>query len=159
MATHPSVLAWRIPGMGSHRVGHDWSDLAAAVALSLDIRVRFDALFLSHLLPFLADRSSQETLARKGLAEVILLGQRGAHSPPKHKSPVNRLGWRGCFLHCPPVTWTAQAPRSWTERAVWARDRPQLGTPSRVETFKGKYPSAWSLGSARTGKGMQGSCV
>ena len=38
MATHFSVLAWRIPGtgepgglpsMGSHRVGHDWSDLAA----------------------------------------------------------------------------------------------------------------------------------
>ena len=41
MATHPSVLAWRIPGtgepggllsMGLHRVGHDWSDLAAAAA-------------------------------------------------------------------------------------------------------------------------------
>ena len=39
MATHSSVLAWKIPGMGepggllsmgSHRVGHDWSDLAAA---------------------------------------------------------------------------------------------------------------------------------
>ena len=39
MATHSSVLAWRIPGtgqpgglpsMGSHRVGHNWSDLAAA---------------------------------------------------------------------------------------------------------------------------------
>ena len=38
MATHSSVLAWRIPGtgepgglpsMGSHRVGHEWSDLAA----------------------------------------------------------------------------------------------------------------------------------
>ena len=37
MATHSSVLAWRIPGtgepgglpsMGSQRVGHDWSDLA-----------------------------------------------------------------------------------------------------------------------------------
>ena len=37
MATHSSVLAWRIPGMGepgglpsmgSHRVGHNWSDLA-----------------------------------------------------------------------------------------------------------------------------------
>ena len=36
MATHSTVLAWRIPGtgepgglpcMGSHRVGHDWSDL------------------------------------------------------------------------------------------------------------------------------------
>ena len=41
MATDSSVLAWRIPGMGepgrlpsieSHRVGHDWSDLAAAEA-------------------------------------------------------------------------------------------------------------------------------
>jgi len=40
MATHSNVLAWRIPGtgepgglppMGLHRVGHDWSDLAAAV--------------------------------------------------------------------------------------------------------------------------------
>ena len=39
MATHSSVLSWRIPGMGepgglpsmgSHRVGHDSSDLAAA---------------------------------------------------------------------------------------------------------------------------------
>ena len=30
MATHSSVLAWRLPGMGSHRVGDDCSDLAAA---------------------------------------------------------------------------------------------------------------------------------
>ena len=44
METHSSVLAWRIPGtgepgglpsMGSHRVGHDWSDLAAAAATCL----------------------------------------------------------------------------------------------------------------------------
>ena len=33
MATHSSVLAWRIPGMGLHRVGHDWSDLAVACSL------------------------------------------------------------------------------------------------------------------------------
>ena len=41
MATHSSTLAWkiswteesgRLPSMGSHRVGHDWSDLAAAAA-------------------------------------------------------------------------------------------------------------------------------
>ena len=31
MAIHSSVLAWRIPGTGSHRVRHDWSDLAVAV--------------------------------------------------------------------------------------------------------------------------------
>ena len=43
MATHSSVLAWRIPGtgepgglpsVGSHRVGHDLSDLAAAVPVA-----------------------------------------------------------------------------------------------------------------------------
>ena len=42
MATHCSVLAWRTPGMAgpggllstwSHRVGHDWSDSAAAAAV------------------------------------------------------------------------------------------------------------------------------
>ena len=42
MATHSSVLAWRIsgtgepgglPSMGSHRVGHDWSDLAASSSM------------------------------------------------------------------------------------------------------------------------------
>ena len=36
MATHSSVLAWRIPGMGSHRVGHDWSDLAAVAVGGAD---------------------------------------------------------------------------------------------------------------------------
>ena len=48
MATPSSVLAWRIPGtgepgrlpsMGSHRVGHDWSDLAAAVAAAAGHRI------------------------------------------------------------------------------------------------------------------------
>ena len=43
MATHSSVLAWRIPGsgepggmpsMGLHRVWHDWSDLAAVLILA-----------------------------------------------------------------------------------------------------------------------------
>ena len=53
MATHSSVLAWRIPGTGepgglpstgSHRVRHDWSDLAAAAAAAAD---RGICLFLS----------------------------------------------------------------------------------------------------------------
>ena len=38
MATHSSVLAWRIPGMGSHRVGHDRSDLAVADKWSRELR-------------------------------------------------------------------------------------------------------------------------
>ena len=49
MATHSSVLAWRIPGTGEpgglpsvgwHRVGHDWSDLAASALMgSLSILI------------------------------------------------------------------------------------------------------------------------
>ena len=46
MAIHSSVIAWRNPGtgepgglpfMGSHRVGHDWSDLAVAVCVFLPL--------------------------------------------------------------------------------------------------------------------------
>ena len=46
MATHSNILAWRIPGTGepgglpstgSHRVRHDWSDLAAAAAAAAAI--------------------------------------------------------------------------------------------------------------------------
>ena len=61
MATHPSILAWRIPGteepdglpsMGSHRVGHDWGDLAAAAAawgtLALCLNVKLKCLCSAH---------------------------------------------------------------------------------------------------------------
>ena len=57
MATHSSVLAWRIPGasepgglpsMGLHRVGHDWSDLAAAAAAVFLLRVQGSIFFQSY---------------------------------------------------------------------------------------------------------------
>ena len=53
MATHSSVLAWRIPGtgepgglpsLGSHRVGHDWRDLAAAAAVQFSCSVVSNSL-------------------------------------------------------------------------------------------------------------------
>ena len=57
MATHSSVLAWRIPGtgepgglpsMGSHRVGHGWSDLAAAETIEgRDLSFKFRGFKLS----------------------------------------------------------------------------------------------------------------
>ena len=49
MATHSSVLAWRVPGtgvpgglpsVGLHRVGHDWSNWAAAAAAAMPTKVR-----------------------------------------------------------------------------------------------------------------------
>ena len=59
MATHSSVLAWRIPGtgepgglpsMGLHRVGHDWSNLAAAAAAGMfTLTLRSSCFFDSYL--------------------------------------------------------------------------------------------------------------
>ena len=55
MTTHSSFLALRIPGMretggvpsmGSHRVRHDWSDLAAAVAFALHIEVLLYCMYI-----------------------------------------------------------------------------------------------------------------
>ena len=65
MATHSSVLAWRIPGMAEpgglpsmelQRVRHDWSDLAAAAAILHCVYVPqlsypFVCLWTSRLLP------------------------------------------------------------------------------------------------------------
>ena len=59
MVTHSSVLAWRIlgtgepgglPSVGSHRVGHDWSDLAAAASKQHQPRGWF--LMVQLLLPW-----------------------------------------------------------------------------------------------------------
>ena len=60
MVAHSSVLSWRIPGtgepggllsMGSHRVGHDWSDLAAvASAFWLD-QPQYPVIFSGHISP------------------------------------------------------------------------------------------------------------
>ena len=56
MATHSSILAWRIPGtgepgglpsMGSPRVGHDWSDAAAAAVCILLLVQLLSCVWLS----------------------------------------------------------------------------------------------------------------
>ena len=60
IATHSSVLAWRIPwmgepggllSMGSHRVGHNWSDLAAAAVAKTLCGFLFDLLI--HVLMYI----------------------------------------------------------------------------------------------------------
>ena len=67
MATHSSALAWKIPGtgepggllsMGSHRVRHDWSDLAAAATAANGEesgcrKPRFTARHQNNSFPFL----------------------------------------------------------------------------------------------------------
>ena len=78
MATHSSVLAWRIPGtgepgglpsMGWHRVGHDWSDLAAAAnKLSLCSR-RTHCLYLPSL--FTRQNPWKKSLEPKSSASLL----------------------------------------------------------------------------------------
>ena len=92
MATHSSVLAWRVPGTGepgglpsmeSHRVRHDWSDLAAAAEVVKQemARVNIDILGISELKwtgmgKFNSDDHyiyycGQETLRRNGVALIV----------------------------------------------------------------------------------------
>ena len=53
VAAHSSILAWRtwgteepggLPFLGSHRVGHDWSDLAAAAAKGIHINASLETM-------------------------------------------------------------------------------------------------------------------
>ena len=68
MATHSSVLAWRIPRDGGawwafvyglHGVGHDWSDLAAAAAGEFNS----DDHYIYYC--------GQESLRRNGVAIIV----------------------------------------------------------------------------------------
>ena len=103
MATHSSVLAWRIPGMGKpggllsmglHRVGHDWSDLAAAAVKAMVFPVvmyeceswtikkaecrRIDATKMM---------KAKETLLNCGVALALVL--------PKNTQDWSPLEWTG----------------------------------------------------------------
>ena len=80
MATHSSVLAWRIPGtgepgglpsMGLHRVGHDWSDLAAAAAYTLS---PYFGIYLLHNCKLIWEITL--ALARKW---AMILGEQGMY--------------------------------------------------------------------------------
>ena len=106
MATHSSVLAWRIPGMGEagglpsmglHRVGHDRSDLAAAAVWS-------NTSLLADTFPSSPWLSLKGTLdnARKHIdclwitASKVRCGE-GHSSPLQHsclENPMDRGAWR-----------------------------------------------------------------
>ena len=85
MATHSSVLAWRIPGteepsgllsVGSHRVGHDWSDLAAAAAQRNAGRTSRGRAGLSDR--WMAWRAPLSVRSRSGAAVLLLSAPRAS---------------------------------------------------------------------------------
>ena len=91
MATHSSILAWRIPGMGepggllsmgSHRVGHDWSNLAAAAAGWCDENpssawAKYDVFMKSEagIHSFFRAKESMKNARKSGEIEIQLLWQ------------------------------------------------------------------------------------
>ena len=110
MATHSSVLAWRIPGTGepgglpsmwSHRVGHDRSDLAAVAGLgeshTSDLKSRFFSLHHQrhsakmHWAPTSAGHTAI-------LSTTPKLGQNRAPPPTPNPSLGDHL------IHPPPLT-------------------------------------------------------
>ena len=96
MAAHSSVLAWRIPGtgepgglpsMGSHRVGHDSSGLAAAAAIQQVIKFfksRNPTYMAFLFLDFLTDRFKH--------FEKHHGSQKGLHILPRPYPGVGSLG-------------------------------------------------------------------
>ena len=97
MATHSSVLAWRVletgepsglPSLGSHRVRHDWSDLAAAAADDSPLG------------------SSHEILQARVLEWVAIPSFRGS-SQPRDRTCVSRVSCTAgeFFYHW--ATWEA----------------------------------------------------
>ena len=94
MATHSSILAWRIPGteesgglpsIGSHRVGHDWSNLAAAAEYSdiaqSSVEIEYNQVYkLEHNLVFCLQ------------VRASLVAQKLKHLPPMQETRVQSLG-------------------------------------------------------------------
>ena len=83
MATHSSILAWRIPGtgepvglppMGSHRVGHDWHNLSAAVLIKKEMTTHSSTL--AWRLPWTEEPGrlqSMRSLSRTRLSDSLSL--------------------------------------------------------------------------------------
>ena len=94
MAPHSSTLAWkipwmeepgRLPSMGSHRVGHDWSDLAAAV----HVKLLQSCLTLREPMDWsLSDSPVHEILQARTLEQVAMPSSRGS-SPLRERIRVS----------------------------------------------------------------------
>ena len=99
MATHSSVLAWRIPGtvdpdglpsMGSHRVGHDWSDLATGYCFDSRILIHllWNSFFLKYLTFHCLNYIPSDLYCNYDITQLIFLNIQTFHS--EHKAYINK---------------------------------------------------------------------
>ena len=152
MATYSSTLAWRIPGMGepggllsmgSHRVGHDWSDLAAAAAAVVGSwhlefpRIAAHSLS-AHLKQNLWDHEPSSHIMMYSILLFIMTMDR--HSPQDNRG--NTLTWKKNTKLTRNILWTntelkitpKQLPPSWNFK------RPRIKRSYRFLMEKKVYP-------------------
>ena len=100
MATHSSVLAWRIPGrgeprvlpsVGSHRVGHDWNDLAAAAAAA-DVFQLDEPRGPAQVQPW-ADSDDRSTCGSPNTRRGTLTRMVGMNCSPRTPLHIAPQGW------------------------------------------------------------------
>ena len=124
MATHSSTLAWRIPGMeepgglpsmGSHRVGHDWSDLAAAAAAAVSTNQWIKNMQSCIFLCF--------TLCLSCLSNQAAFFWWGQSSNP-HKRLYCNLDGQGSLVCCSP--WFCRVRHDWVTELNWTELRRTL---------------------------------
>ena len=99
MATHSSILAWRIPGigepdgllsMGSHRVKHNWSNLAAAAAVAMhSLTQRYINWPLKYIFP---------------TCNYTMINRQARWLPGRKKSLLQRKPITRNSPRCPPLT-------------------------------------------------------
>ena len=115
MATHSSILAWRIPGMGepdglpsmgSHRVGHNWSDLTAA-AFHMEMETSIVPLLLLYSFVYiyigtaaLYTHTHACMLSRFNHAQLLTILWTAACQAPLSMGFSRQEYWSG--LPCPP---------------------------------------------------------
>ena len=145
MATHSSVLAWRIPRMaepgglpslGSHRVGHDWSNLAAAAIMLFETFLLQVQNTTSEVpSPFLKSGSfsyfqifnsaNQSCRPLTSSAKASCVTTQG-HSRKQKNISSQTLTVRACFAMSP--VWLFATPWTATHRAPLSRDFPSKNT-------------------------------
>ena len=103
MATHSSVLAWRIPGigepgglpsMGSHRVRHDWSDFAAAATWDQLLHLVDD-----QLPPLESGNNNTYLLVKFWVWNEITYGNCLTQFPGLSKAPVHIVAFAYCYYY------------------------------------------------------------